>query len=96
MPARKDGVSLDVLREAARVRVESSSLRLAAAEIGVAHTTLMGFLNGKQPYGRTLEKLTAWYEKSPAGELVRLRKEVAALKRRIAELERELKNAVKQ
>ena len=93
MPSGEDGVSLDVLREAVRVRVASSSLRLAAGEIGIAHTTLNGFLNGTQPYGPTLAKLSAWYEQSPAGEVVRLRQENAELRKRLADCEKKLKRA---
>lgn len=50
-------MSADVLREAVRLRVESSSLRLAAGEIGVSHSALRAFLNGSEPYGRNLTKL---------------------------------------
>jgi hypothetical protein len=59
MPAREDGVPVDTLREAVSRRVSSGSLRLIAAEIGLAHTTVASFLKGAQPYGRTLAKLRA-------------------------------------
>jgi len=90
MPAREDGVPVDTLREAVSRRVSSGSLRLIAAEIGLAHTTVASFLKGAQPYGRTLVKLRAWFG-GETNELVRLRQENAELKKRIAELERQFR-----
>ena len=89
MPSRESAVPLDVLREAARLRVLDTSLRLAAREIGISHQALHGFLNGTEPYGPNLAKLREWHGRE-TNEVLRLRQEVAALKRRVAQLEREL------
>lgn len=58
---------LDKLREAVRARVEASSQRQAAAEIGISATALRGFLAGAEPYGPNLQKLQAWYAWSTEG-----------------------------
>ena len=94
MLPREDAVSVDDLRVAAFERVRRSSFRVVAKEIGVAHTTLASFIHGAQPYGSTLAKLQAWY-RGEANELERLRRENAELKKRIAELERQLREAKK-
>lgn len=90
MPTRDSGVSVEVLREAVRLRVDASSLRLAATEIGVSHSALRAFLNGSEPYGRNLTKLREWHGRE-TNELLRLQQENEQLKKRIAELERQLR-----
>ena len=92
MPTREPGVSVDVLREAARLRVNDTSLRLAAREIGISHQALHGFLNGTEPYGPNLAKLRDWYGRE-TNEVLRLRQELAACKKRVAELEAKAKRA---
>jgi uncharacterized protein YceH (UPF0502 family) len=94
MPLREDGPSLDMLREAARARVDATGLRQVAREIGVAHPSLHAFLHGSVPHGSTRLKLWTWYE-SEQNEMVRLRQEVAALRKRVAELERQLREVKK-
>jgi hypothetical protein len=49
------------LRAAARRRVERSSLRQVAREIGLSASGLDKFLNGASPYRKSLLKLEAWY-----------------------------------
>jgi hypothetical protein len=83
-------VSVDVLREAVRLRVESSSLRLAAGEIGVSHSALRAFVNGSEPYGRNLAKLREWHGRE-TNELPRLQQENEQMKKRIDELEAQLR-----
>ena len=90
MPMRDDVVSVNMLREAARLRVSFSSLRLAAREIGISHQALHAFLNGSEPYGRNLAKLREWNGKE-TNEVLRLRQENELLKNRITELERQLR-----
>jgi hypothetical protein len=92
MPPREDGPSLDMLREAARVRVDATGLRQVSREIGLTHPSLLAFLRGSVPHGSTRLKLWTWYE-SEQNEMVRLRQEVAELKKRVAELERQLREA---
>jgi transcriptional regulator with XRE-family HTH domain len=82
-------VSLDMLRDAARRRVEDTSLRQTAREIGMSHPALRDFLNGSQPYGPNLNKLRDWFGRE-TNEVLRLRMENEKLRKRVAELEREL------
>ena len=43
-------------------RVQETSQRQAAKEIGISPTGLRGFLAGAEPYGPNLSRLLAWYE----------------------------------
>jgi hypothetical protein len=93
MPPREEGVSIDVLREAARLRVEDAGLRQTAREIGISHQTLLRFLGGvAESHGRNVAKVREWYERE-TNEVLRLRRENADLKRRLAECERERRAA---
>jgi transcriptional regulator with XRE-family HTH domain len=94
MPPRRTSASLDLLREAVRVRVDESGLREIAREVGMAHTSLSDFLSGRTPRASNVAKLRKWLE-GDANEVLRLRQEVAELKKRIAELERQLREAKK-
>jgi hypothetical protein len=69
MPPLDRRVSVEIrrLREAVRARVEETSQRQAAQEIGISATGLRGFLAGAEPYGPNLLKLSAWYEWSTEG-----------------------------
>lgn len=58
---RPPGVSVDALRAAAGELRKRTSLRVAAARIGIAPSVLNGFLKGARPYARTLETLADWY-----------------------------------
>jgi hypothetical protein len=49
------------LREAAAARVEATSLRGTAREIGMSPTWLTKFLLGAAPYSVTLRRLRKWY-----------------------------------
>lgn len=57
-------VPVEVLREAARARVEELGLRGAAAEIGLSFSGLRTFLNGTSPHPNTLKKLRRWQASS--------------------------------
>lgn len=84
-------VSVEDLRDAARERVAETSLRVAAKQIGLSWAGLRTFLAGTNPYGPTLVKLRAWYEREHTeSELFRIKRENAILKRRVAELEQQL------
>jgi transcriptional regulator with XRE-family HTH domain len=86
MLSRKRGaVPVEELREAARQRSAETSQRQTAREIGVSKTGLRGFLEGRQPYGPTLEKLRTWYASRLAAT-----DEVAQLRARVRELEAEV------
>lgn len=94
MPPRKISYSLDPLRQAVRERVEESSLRQVARDVGTSHPTLLDFLNGGTPRASTVAKLRRWLE-GDDNEVLRLRQEVTELKKRVAELERQLREAKK-
>ncbi|HEX2080021.1 MAG TPA: hypothetical protein VHG08_20045 [Longimicrobium sp.] len=49
------------LRAAVAERVERTSLRSAAREIGMSPTGLKKFLDGNMPYTKTIHRLRAWY-----------------------------------
>ena len=49
------------LRDTASARVEGSSLRRVAREIGMSPTGLKKFLVGTAPYSPTLRRLRKWY-----------------------------------
>jgi len=94
MPPRKIANSLDPLRRAVRERVEESSLRQVAREVGTSHPTLLDFLGGSTPRASTVVKLRRWFE-GDTNEVQRLRQEVAELRKRVVELERQLSEARK-
>lgn len=54
------------LREAAVARVENSSLRGVAREIGMSPMGLRNFMHGTEPYAPTLRRLRNWYVKYAA------------------------------
>ena len=53
--------SVEHLRTAATARVEHTSLRGVAREIGMSPTGLKKFLQGTAPYSPTLRRLRKWY-----------------------------------
>jgi hypothetical protein len=54
-------VPVEVLRETVASRLGGeTSLRALAQEIGVSPSRLRGFVQGRRPYARTLERLHAW------------------------------------
>lgn len=60
------GVSVVRLREAVQTRVEATSRRATAREIGLTPRGLELFLSGAKPQSKTLTKLLAWYEQHVA------------------------------
>lgn len=56
------GVSVARLREAVQARVEATSRRATAREIGLTPRGLELFLSGAKPQAKTLAKLLSWYE----------------------------------
>lgn len=62
MPApSKELVPVPLLREALRARVESSSLRKSAREVGLSPNGLRGILEGADPYPTNHRKLSEWF-----------------------------------
>ena len=66
-------VPLDVLRAAVREVIGTRSLRETAAQIGISHTGLRGFLKGARPHRHTRRKLEAWLAAAGEGQKVRER-----------------------
>lgn len=54
-------VSVARLREAAQARVDASSRRAVAREIGITPRGLEVFLAGARPHQKTQERLLRWY-----------------------------------
>lgn len=64
--------TVQYLREMAAARVENTSLRGVAREIGMSPTGLKKFLLGTAPYSPTLRRLRKWYLQHaavPTGEV---------------------------
>ena len=53
--------SIRHVREVAAARVENTSLRRVAREIGMSPMGLRNFLRGTRPYSPTLRRLRNWY-----------------------------------
>lgn len=60
MPA-KPRFDTAAVRRLVRHRVDQTSLRAVADEIGVSKSGLDSFLQGREPYSKTRLKLTAWF-----------------------------------
>lgn len=52
---------IELIREALQRAVERGSLRAVAKEVGMSPTGLQGFLDGAEPYYKTLAKTRIWY-----------------------------------
>lgn len=61
MPPASPRAPVDAIRQAARLAVESTSLRAVARSVGMSPMGLKNFLDGRQPYSATSRKLNAWY-----------------------------------
>lgn len=59
-------LSSDVLRSAAAKRVEETTLRETADEIGMSFSGLRSFIDGGSPQKKTIQKLVAWFYKRSA------------------------------
>ncbi len=60
-------ISVDALRAYVRERSASTSIRAAAQEIGVGHSTLYKFIGGSTPQARVRARLLAWYVRERRG-----------------------------
>jgi hypothetical protein len=75
-PTQQDSrhTSVRHIREVASARVEATSLRRVAREIGMSPTGLRKFLDGTDPYAPTLHRLRVWFVRfaaTPAAEVQR-------------------------
>ena len=59
-------LTISVVRELAQRRVDETSLRAVADEIGKTHNWLHNFLKGRSPQAATRVKLVRWYYKRSA------------------------------
>ncbi|HEX9939764.1 MAG TPA: hypothetical protein VGB15_21695, partial [Longimicrobium sp.] len=55
--------SLERLRETVRLRVEATSLRAVARQVGMSPSGLEKFLAGGTPYAGSRQKLQDWWER---------------------------------
>lgn len=58
---------LGEIRRALQLYLDEASLRQAAREVGMSPTGLSKFLDGAEPYARTVKKLRAWYTAQGVG-----------------------------
>ncbi len=64
---RSQGVSIAELRQALQSRLQNTSLRQLAEEVGMSWSGLRTFLRGTEPYSVTTHKLTVWYTRYLGG-----------------------------
>jgi hypothetical protein len=69
----KPRFGIDQVREFAQKRVEMTSLREVAADVGMSFSGLFSFLQGGEPYSRNRQKLVDWYIRTrhAAGKAIR-------------------------
>jgi hypothetical protein len=92
LPPSSSDRRVQVLREAARRRVEEVGLREAAEEVGMSFSGLRTFLRGTDPRSTTVRKLSDWYARRASPdehELEEVRKLAELLTRRFAGAARE-------
>jgi hypothetical protein len=66
MPSRSRAVPVEVLRSALKNRVEETSLRATAAEVGLSWKGIDKLIGGTDPQPGTIRKLTDWYVRQSA------------------------------
>jgi hypothetical protein len=54
-------LTIEVVRDAVRKRVEEASFREIADEVGMSFSGLRSFCEGTSPHRQTREKLVRWY-----------------------------------
>ncbi|HWK90430.1 MAG TPA: hypothetical protein VNP72_10605 [Longimicrobium sp.] len=67
-PADPRTAAIRHMREAAAARVENTSLRRVARDIGMSPTGLKKFLCGAAPYSPTVRRLRNWYVRHAAAQ----------------------------
>jgi hypothetical protein len=72
----------DRIREALRSAIERKTLRAVALQVGMSPTGLQQFVAGASPYGKTREKVRAWFYRE-AGMSSIVTEEAAQLLRRL-------------
>lgn len=70
MPSPELRASLDVIRRAAELACDASSLRAVAGQVGMTAMGLRAFLRREgKPQERTVRKLNQWYVRHVAGRV---------------------------
>lgn len=78
-PSLGPPISVSRIREAARARAAATSMRAAAAEVGMSFAAFRDFLSGSEPYQANRDRLLAWYKAHEPGRLGTLEDAVSAL-----------------
>lgn len=60
----KPRIDMSAIRKYAAERVDQTSFRAVADEIGMSKSGLQAFLQGREPYSTTRPKLIDWYVRS--------------------------------
>lgn len=61
MKRNENDPPIEDVRALAQDRAEQTSIRVAAEEIGLGHSTVHNFLRGAEPHPRVRRKLLTWY-----------------------------------
>jgi hypothetical protein len=64
--SERSSTALERLRETVAIRVQATSLRAVARQVGMSPTGLEKFLSGGTPYSRSRAKLQEWWEREGA------------------------------
>jgi hypothetical protein len=81
-----DPEGLEHYRTALEAAITRSSLRAVAAAVGMSPTGLSQFIEGTQPYGKTLERVRRWFRQHAGLDLERPEQIAAELRRIVATL----------
>lgn len=66
MPAYRRNAPFERIREVLTARIEATSLRRVARDVGMSPTGLRKLLEGSRPYSATRQKLERWYVRETA------------------------------
>ena len=66
MSSDRPGTSLERLRETVALRVQATSLRAVARQVGMSPSGLEKFLGGSTPYSTSRQKLQEWWAREGA------------------------------
>jgi hypothetical protein len=65
-PIMDESGELARIREALGIAIERKTLRFVASQVGMSPTGLQQFLAGSKPYGKTKERVRAWFYREAA------------------------------
>lgn len=74
------------IREALRFAIQRASLRRVAAQVGMSPTGLQQFVDGAKPYGKTREKVRAWFYRATGSSNLAADDAAGALRRLVCTL----------